>query len=425
MKNFERDKIIKTLNQHERWRKESLNLVAAENSMSPLARSVLASELEQRYGDYTGRDLHDRRYFGTRYIIDLEVEIAKLASKVFNAKFVELRPLSGHIAGDCVIMALCNPGDTVMELGRYDGGHRIATKLNSSPLIDIKVEYLPFDASNYNIDIEKTVEIVKEKEPRLIILGSSNFLYPIPLRELAYELRGHKNTILAYDASHVLGLISGGLFQAPLEEGADLVLGGTQKSFPGPQGGIVYSNNESLIGKISSAVYPAVISNHHLARLPSLGIALAEMKHWGNEYAAKVIKNAQALAKALVNSGIPVVNNGKSYTESHTVMMNTSSLYSNKVIGRDLEKAGIITSASRLPKTLGEEAIRLGTNELTRRGANESDMNDIGKLISELILKKRTIEDVKADVVSLSKNFMVYEFTWTKFPLYEISPKGG
>ncbi len=393
-----REKFLRLIKEHEKWRTGCLNLVAAENTMSPLARSLLSTDLAQRYGDYTGRNLHARRYFGNRFIIDLETEVEKLAQEVFGARFVELRPISGHVAGNAVILSLCKPGDLVFELSRNDGGHRLATKLAQSPLIDLKVDYFPFDPNTFNIDVGRTMDLVRKVKPRLLIFGASNYLFPTPLVEIAQEVRNLPDTIILYDASHVLGLIAGKTFQDPLSEGAQLVFGGTQKSFPGPQGGIIYTNIEELIQQVSNIVYPGMLSNHHLSRILSLGITLLEMKLWGQEYANQVIKNSKALALELVNQQIQVVGNGEHYTQSHTVLINTSSLGNNEELGYKLEEANIITTAIRLPDSLGGAGLRLGTNELTRRGANEVHMIRIAQLIADVLLNRRSLSNIKKDV---------------------------
>lgn len=408
----DKDRILNLLERHEAWRTECINLVAAENAMSPLARSLLSSDLAQRYGDYTGRDLRARRYLGTDVIVDLEVEVAKLTREVFQARFVELRALSGHIAGNCVIMALCKPGDLVIELGRHDGGHRVATKFAMAPLIDLEVDYLPFDDIAFNIDVEQTLELVHRRHPRLVIVGASNFLFPIPLEELASGLQAYPETVLVYDASHVLGLIAGGIFQKPLQEGAHLVMGGTQKSFPGPQGGLIYSDSETLIETVSDAIHPAMMSNHHLARLPSLGIAMLEMKLWGADYASQVIRNAKTLAQSLAEQGISIVGAGDSYTMSHTVLVNTKTLGSNDELGSRLEEAGIITTTIRLPQSLGGAGLRLGTNEVTRHGATEQHMGEVARFVADILFSRRPVEQIKADVRAMSDTLSGYAYTW-------------
>lgn len=406
------DEIIKLIENHEEWREECLNLCAAENAMSPIARRLLSSDLTQRYGDYSGRDLNSRRYFGTREIIKLEKHVASLASEIFQANFVELRPLSGHIAGDSIIMGLCNPGDLILELSREDGGHRIATKLASSPLVSLRVEYLPFDPFSYNVDVEKTLALINKKRPRLIILGSSNFLFPHPIKDIAIGLRVHPETILVYDASHVLGLIAGGCFQDPLTEGAHIVIAGTQKSFPGPQGGIIYSNNNELMELISSSLYPALISNHHLARLPSLGVTLLEMKYFGKIYAKQVIKNAKTLGRSLVDNGVPVVAPDHGFTNSHLILIPTAGIDDAESIGRRLEEVNIIVTAVRLPKELGGEALRVGVAEVTRHGADETRIKEIANILTDVLFRRSSPKKIRSEVKKISANLKEAEYTF-------------
>ena len=109
---------------HEQWRGGCLNLVASENIHSPLLGRLLASDLSGRYGDYSGRDLRRRRYQGTRYITEIEELADRLARSMFGARYVELRPLSGHLAAIAAILALARPGDMVLEVDRHEGGVR-------------------------------------------------------------------------------------------------------------------------------------------------------------------------------------------------------------------------------------------------------------------------------------------------------------
>lgn len=414
--------ILGALDEHEAWRASCLNLVAAENAMSPLARSLLSSDMAQRYGDYTGRDLRARKYLGTDRIVALEEEVGALARQVFQADFVELRPLSGHIAGNSVMMALCQPGDLVFEMGPDDGGHRLATKFASAPLIDLDVEFLPFDYKSFNIDVERTLDQVRRRRPRLVLVGASNFLFPVPLAELANGLSEYPETLLVYDASHVLGLIAGGLFQAPLSDGARLVLAGTQKSFPGPQGGIIYTDEAPLIDSVSTAVYPAMLSNHHLARLPSLGIALLEMKIWGAEYADRVVQNAQKLANRLVEQQVPVVGDLDRgvYTESHTVLINTRDIGAAPALGKQLEEVGVVVTSIRLPAPLGGAGLRIGTNEITRRGATEQHVTAIARTIADVLLGRRPRDVVRGEVRDLASDLSQYEFALTNSKLREL-----
>jgi glycine hydroxymethyltransferase len=392
------EKINGLVSAHETWRASCLNLCAAENVMSKQVRDMLGSDLAHRYGDYNGRDLTSRKYFGTKIIVELEKTIEELAKEVFRADFVELRPVSGHTAGNAIMMGLCKPGDMVLELSRECGGHRLASKLVTSKLIPLHVEYHAFDEAAFNLDIVGTLDQVERLKPRLLFVGSSNFLFPIPLRELAEGLKAFPDTVLVYDASHVLGLIVGQTFQDPLAEGAQVVLAGTQKSFPGPQGGVIYSNDGALMEQISLAVYPALLSNHHLARLPALGLALEEMRVSGREYAGSVVQNARALARGLHGEGLGVVGKDGSFTDSHTVLVQTGNLKGNDDWGYELDRHDIIANTIQLPASLGGKGVRLGVSELTRRGADTSVMNDIATIVADVLLQRRDTAGVMAQV---------------------------
>jgi glycine hydroxymethyltransferase len=401
-KMFWEDTINGLVRAHEIWRSSCLNLCAAENVMSKQVRDMLGSDLAQRYGDYNGRDLTARKYFGTKIIVELEQKIEDLAKAVFGADFVELRPVSGHTAGNAIMMGLCKPGDTVLELSRECGGHRLASKLVTSELIPLHVEYHAFDDASFNLDVEGTLGQVDRLKPRLLIVGSSNFLFPIPLKELADGLKAYPDTVLVYDASHVLGLIVGKTFQDPLGEGAHVVLAGTQKSFPGPQGGVIYSNDGALMERISTAVYPALLSNHHLARLPALGLVLEEMRVSGREYAGSVVQNARELARGLHGEGLGVVGSDRGFTDSHTVLVQTGDLSGAEDWGSVLDRHDIIANTIQLPASLGGKGVRLGVSELTRRGAGVSVMNEIAKIVADVLLNRRNTAEIMTHVHELA-----------------------
>lgn len=285
------------VDEHEKWRARCVNLCAAENQQSPLVRGLLDNDLAQRYGNFGGRDRTNRRYNGTKYIAALEEELVTTAQRVFGATEVELRAISGHVAGLAIIMGLCKPGDTVLELAGADGGHRMAAKGVESPLIDLRVLNFPFDVDAFNIEVDATCALITREKPRLIIVGASNFLFPVPLEPIARCIaETSPESVLVYDASHVLGLIACGVFQDPLHEGADLMFGSTHKTLPGPQGALILSNRADLMEPVATAVYPGIVTNHHLARIPALTAALCEIEA-NKGFGAAIVRNAQALAR--------------------------------------------------------------------------------------------------------------------------------
>ena len=390
-------KISNLIFEHETWRARCMNLIASENALSPAVRKALDNDLVQRYGNYAGRDLTDRRYTGNKYLQEIEIGLEDIVREVFGAQEIELRAISGHVAGLSVIMATTKPGDTVLEISGTDGGHRLAEKAAESPLIDLKVLPLPFNPHLYNIDAKAACMLIKEVKPKLVILGSSNFLFPNPIQEIAACLAEFPEMVLAYDASHVLGLIACGDFQDPLKEGAHVMFGSTHKTLPGPQGGLILSNDATLMDRVSRAVYPGTVTNHHLMRSPALAIALNEMQS-NPGYAQNVIANAQALGTRLAERGIPIVAYEQGVTSSHTVLVETEQFGRGKNIAQTLEAADIMTSYTGLPEALGGEGIRLGTAEVTRLGAGEPELRDAADIIASVLNGEKKPSEVLNDV---------------------------
>lgn len=407
-----RTKMLGLLAEHEAWRANCINLIASENALSPSVRAVLNSDLIQRYADYTGRDLGARRYRGNQYTVQIETAANDLAKDLFDAQYVELRPLAGHIAGASVLLALCQPGDTVLEVGRDGGGHREASKLAGSSLINLDVHYLPFDPDRYNIDMVAATEQVRALKPRVVILGSSNFLFPHPVAEFARLIAGMKDTLLVYDASHVLGLIAAGRFQDPLAEGADVVFGSTHKTFPGPQGGIIFTNRPDLIDIISEAAYPGLVTNHHPFRLPSLYLAMVEMKTWGAEYADAVSENARKLADEIESRGVPCVRGNGVASESHTILLRVADYGTADAVTELLEEANVITTGAHLPRVLGTHGIRVGAQEITRRGADAASIAEIADIMATVIRQTARPECVRERASSLAAGMKLVKFTW-------------
>jgi len=334
---------------HEEWRRHCLNLIASENRLCARARPYLTSDLEGRYGDYRDNDLGARQYRGNRWVEAIERRVQEIARQAFGAEHVELRPLSGHMSGLAGIMAVARPGDTLLEVGPDGGGHLLATSLAASALVDLDVRYLPFDGARYNVDGPAAAEMIRELRPKMVILGCSNFLFPHPVRELSDAVHAIPGACLAYDASHVLGLLAAGRFQRPLEEGADVVWGSTHKTLPEPQGGIVYSNDEALMGAVGDAIYPTMTSNYHLARIPALGAALEEMTAGGAAYVDHVLANAQALGEALAAEGLTVVRVDGRYSRSHTLLVASGAFATGDEAASALDEANIMTTATQLP----------------------------------------------------------------------------
>ncbi|RLF16517.1 MAG: serine hydroxymethyltransferase [Thermoprotei archaeon] len=398
--------VIRAVKEQEEWRGGStLNLIASENRMSPLARALLVSDFNHRYAE---GDPFDREYQGGRVVDYIEDLCIKLASRLFKARFVDVRPISGALANLAVYYALAKPGDRLLKLSIPAGGHISCDEIGAAGCRGLKTYDMPFNHEEMNIDVTKLAELADKVKPRMVTLGGSLILFPHPVREVKKIVEAY-DCVVHYDAAHVLGLMAGGVFQDPLREGADVVSSSTHKTFPGPQGGMIMSDDEQVFRRVKRAVFPGLVSNHHLARLPCLAVTLLEMQVYGEDYAKQVVKNAKALAKALYDHGFDVLCPHKGFTESHQVAVDVSRLGGGDTVAKILERADIIVNKNLLPwdpvdRSHNPSGIRIGTQEVTRMGMKEGEMEVIAELISRLV-KREDPEKVKGEVHKLVRDF--------------------
>lgn len=394
--------ILAFIAQHSRYRNECINLIASENVMSPSTLMALSTDLGNRYTvGYPGK----RWYAGCRFYDQIEKTTASLARKLFHAKYVNLQPISGMVANMVAYRALLKPNDLLMSLEIKHSGHYSHVKTGMLSLFGVQVMPLPFDTKNYTIDLEKAVTCIKTNRPKAILLGTSEFLFPAPIRELR-KVCNETGTKILYDAAHVSGLIAGQAFQDPLSEGADMLTMSTNKTLAAPDHGIVACNDPELFQKnIEHAIVPLFTSNHHAHHVAGLAITLAEFEQFGQEYALQVIKNAQALAKALYDQGLAVLCPHKNFTQSHTVLLDVI-CPGNEAMNM-LEQANIITNPFQLPwnHEKSPTGIRIGTNEVTRLGMKEKQMKIIAEFIAAVLLKRKKSEKILKDIIAFRRSF--------------------
>lgn len=396
------------LKKHMEYRKSCLNLIASENYSSEIIRSYLTSDLGNRYGCYNTLDPSDREYTGNKYIHEIEMATHELVKDVFGGKYADLRPISGHMAGMAVVLGILEPNDLVIEVHLKDWGHGLVDPMRQIPHLGqtIRVEFMRFDENN-ELDVEHLKKMSKELMPKLIIFGGSGTLFPEPVREFR-QIADELGIILAYDASHVTGLIAGKVFPNPLEEGVDILFGSTHKSFPGPQGGFIITNRKDLIEKIGNTLSPSLVTSHHLNRIPALAASLLEMKEYGHEYGKQIIKNSKALAKAMAKRGFNVLGAKRGYTETHLILVDVGE-YVSKAPGKLLEKAKILCSDDF---SGGSLQIRIGTPEVTRRGMKEEEMDYIAELFKRVLIDKEDVDKVAKDVEEFVARYQGLEFAF-------------
>ncbi len=388
-----RDALSGIVRAHQSWRaQECLNLIPSENVTSRQVRQLLGSDFGHRY---TARD---HFYFGTKYTDEIEALGKKQACALFNATYSDVRPLSGHIANMVLLFAFTKPGDTILSVFPDQGGYPGISNHGAAKRLGLKNLYFPLDKQQVKIDIRRTASLIQKYKPRLVIFGASMILFPHPVKEL--ELTAHQaGAIVAYDGSHVLGLVGGGQFQDPLREGADILLGSTHKSLFGPQGGILLAEPE-FGERIDAALDSSLVDNAHWNRIAALCQAFAEMRKFGADYAQQVKRNAKTLGKALIERQIPVRCKDTGITASHQVVLAYGDYKHGGEIATTLERSNIITDCG----------IRLGTSEVTRWGMKQPEMERVAELISSAINNTGTIREIRREVAKLREDFSEMQY---------------
>ncbi len=231
------------------------------------------------------------------------------------------------------------------------------------------------------------------------------FLFPEPVEELR-KVCDETGTVLMYDGAHVSGLIAGGQFQNPLQEGAHVFNISTHKTIPGDQGGVIMTNDQKLFERVASGVMPGGVSNHHLHRIAPLIVTLREVKEEGRPYANQVVRNAVAFAHALAKYGLEPEAKELGYTASHQVALNVRKLLSidGKTAEKILERNSIYANHNGLPRVDKSvkyvSGIRTGVQEITLQGMREDDMDRVAWFY------KRALVDT-ANVASEVKSFAI------------------
>ncbi len=391
---------------HSAWFKDSIPLIASENVMSPAAREVLNSDLNNRYAE----GLPGKRFYqGNIYVDQIETICEDLAREVFACRFADVRSTSGTVSNMAVLMALTKTRDKMTTVALSDGGHISHAKIGATGMRGIKTYNYPFDEKNMNIDIQGAKRLIREVKPKVALFGQSVFLFPTPLDEMK-DVFSEVGCSTWYDAAHVLGLIAGRKFQDPLREGIDVISGSTHKTLPGPQHGMILSDltKEGLETSLRRGVFPGVTSNHHLHSVAALAVTLAETKEFGEAYADQVIRNAKALGQGLFERGMDVLCEHLGFTESHTIVVDVEQFQGGAKVAKSLEAANIILNKNLLPwdsDPVRPCGIRIGSQELTRLGMKEKDMAEVAELIARVVVKGQEPERVKPDVVDLKRQF--------------------
>jgi len=375
--------VVEIIKKQHNFRSNSVNLIASENIMLPEVEPYYGNDFMHRYAE--GKP-YKRYYNGTKYIDILEDEAQKYFASRFNVSYCDIRPTSGAIANLAVFTALTKNKRAVTN-SLPSGGHITHNKMGTLGRIlnfDIK-NFAQSEECPYKTDVDSSIKIIREFDPDFIVLGKSMFLFPEPIKEIRKEF---PELVIVYDSAHVFGLVYQGEFQKPFVEGADIVTASTHKTFPGPQGGIILSKS---INKMDTYLFPAILSNHHLHRIPTLLMTAMELdtnpKY--NGLAKRTIENAKYFAECLYNNGFDVACANQGFTETHQVIVDVSKIGGGANVANKLEENNIIVNKNSLPhdtSVINPSGIRIGVQEMTLKGWNKNEFEELAKKFKKILM---------------------------------------
>nr|WP_315483952.1 serine hydroxymethyltransferase [uncultured Undibacterium sp.] len=386
---------------------EHIELIASENYTSPAVMEAQGSQLTNKYAEgYPGK-----RYYGGCEHVDVVEQLAiDRLKQIFGAEAANVQPNSGSQANQGVFFAVLKPGDTIMGMSLAEGGHLThGMPLNMSGKWFNVVSYGLNDKEE--IDYEAMERLARESKPKLIIAGASAYSLRIDFERFS-KIAKEVGAYFMVDMAHYAGLIAAGVYPNPVPF-ADFVTSTTHKSLRGPRGGIILmkAEHEKII---NSAIFPGLQGGPLMHVIAGKAVAFKEaLNPEFKAYQEQVIKNADALAKTLIERGLRIIS-GR--TESHVMLVD---LRSKNITGKAAEavlgSAHITCNKNSIPndpeKPFVTSGIRLGSPALTTRGFKEAEAIKIGHLVADVLDNPNdaaTIERVKAEVKKLTSAFPVY-----------------
>ena len=388
--------------------RQNIELIASENIVSPAVMAAMGSVLTNKYAEgYPGH----RYYGGCQFVDEVEQIAIDRACKLFGAKYANVQPHSGAQANLAVYFALLNVGDTVMGMDLSQGGHLThGSPVNMSGKNYNFVSY-GVSAEDGRIDYAALAKQVAKVRPKLIVAGASAYPRAIDFEKLAEIAHGY-GAMLMVDMAHIAGLVAGGQHQSPVPYD-DVVTTTTHKTLRGPRGGLILTNNEYLIKRINSAIFPGTQGGPLEHVIAAKAVCFGEaLKPEFKEYARKIVENAKALEAELTARGVKLVSGG---TDNHLLLIDlTDEDCTGKELEHNLDEVHITANKNTVP---GEKrspfvtsGVRIGTPAVTTRGMGVEEMKIIADCIADCIFdfaaKKNDIAKRVADLTA-------------KFPLYE------
>ncbi|MDC0498936.1 serine hydroxymethyltransferase [Alphaproteobacteria bacterium] len=409
--------VYETLKKELERQQNQIELIASENIASKAVLNAQGSVMTNKYAEgYPGN-----RYYGGCEFVDEAENIALERVKVlYNCKYANLQPHSGAQANQAVFLALLQPHDTILGMSLASGGHLThGAKPNLSGKWFSPIQYgVKKDGNDKDlIDYEEVEALALEHKPKLIIAGASAYPRVIDWKKFR-DIADKVGAYFLVDMAHYSGLIAGKQYPSPIEH-AHIVTSTTHKTLRGARSAMILTNDESLIKKINSAVFPGLQGGPLMHVMAGKAVAFGEaLKPEFEDYIKQVISNAKVLSSSLVSNGFKIVTGG---TDSHIVWLDlTPKNVTGDKAEKMLEDVGIACNKNAIPYDPNPPKItsglRFGTAAATSRGFNEGDFSEIGNMISEVLDNIHQSEDNQKQFISSMKEKIIK--MCQKYPIY-------
>ena len=387
--------------------KRGLELIASENLVSEAVMITMGTPLTNKYAE----GYPDKRYYGGCECVDIVEKIAiERACKLFGANYANVQPHSGAQANTAVYFALIKPGDTVLGMNLAHGGH-----LTHGSPVNISGNYYNFVPYGVNdngfIDYDELERIAKENSPKLIVAGASAYPRTIDFERIS-KIAKEVGAYFMVDMAHIAGLVAAGEHPSPVPY-ADVVTTTTHKTLRGPRGGLILTNDEEIAKKINKAIFPGTQGGPLMHTIASKAVCFGEaLKPEFKAYQAQIVKNAQALAKTLLDEGFDLVSGG---TDNHLMLLDLRPFgITGKELEKRLDEVYITVNKNSIPndpeKPFVTSGVRIGTPAVTSRGLKEEDMVALGKLIKLCATEFEAKADyIRAEVTKICEKYPIYD----------------
>ena len=395
--------------------RHEIELIASENIASRAVMEAQGSVMTNKYAEgYPGR-----RYYGGCQHVDVAEELAiRRVTELYGCGFANVQPNSGSQANQAVLLAFAKPGDTILGMSLDAGGHLThGARPNLSGKWFNAVQY-GLDLATGLIDYDEVERLAKEHRPTIVVAGGSAYSREIDFARFR-AIADSVDAMLWVDMAHFSGLVAGKGHPSPFPH-AHVVTSTTHKTLRGPRGGIVLADDEAIIKKINSAVFPGLQGGPLMHVIAAKAVAFGEaLKPEFRSYIASVKENAKVLAQTLVEGGLDIVSDG---TDTHLMLVDLRPMgVTGKATEAALGRANITCNKNAVPNDPEKPAItsgvRLGTPAATTRGFGPAEFRQVGEMILEVARglmdagedgNAETEAAVKRRVVALTDRFPIY-----------------